>query len=384
MPTDQITEAISAASSLVSDVIDGDGGEGLSSSNIVTASGGLILGGLRAKYPLDVEGPEEGHFVKFYPVDIRSPSLTPPKPTASGGGGGLFGNLIGGLSDLAAELAVQKVKGLVLDKINDVIPDELISAAGILSGLLDDTQEKANKRRSRLKTLGSITLYTPISLTEDLRPAWTSTEVGTLGAEFGDLVKNGGITTSILGDALASVEGATSVGVQSVVQERLGNVLGGVINNSSAGAQALKGRGRAVNPHLEAFFKGVDFRRFSFNFKLAPRSAKEAVEIQTIIEGFKYHSLPGYASLNTGPVIPFLREETTEHFFSNPSVWNIVYHNYDKAHRFKHCALTGISVNRGASGTNSTFFDGQPVEVDLSLNFMELSIITKQDVEKGY
>jgi hypothetical protein len=332
---------------------------------------------VRARYPLNIDGPEEGHFVKFMPKDLRSLEFTPPAPTnlGGGGGGGFFNNLIGGLSDFAAELAVQKVKGLVLDKIDDIIPDELITAAGILSGLLDTNDARADKRRSRLKSLGSITLYTPISLTEDLRPAWSAAEVGQLGQEYGDLVKNGGITTNLINDLIGSVNKSTAVGIESVVQERLGNVLGGMTGNQSASAQTLKGRGRATNPHLEAFFKGIDFRRFSFNFKLAPHSAKEAVEIQTIIEGFKYHSLPGYAESGG---------ETSLHFFSNPAVWEIVYHNYDKMHHFKHCALTGISVNRGASGTNSTFFDGQPVEIDLSLNFMELSIITKRDVLQGF
>ncbi|HIB43648.1 MAG TPA: hypothetical protein EYO37_06715 [Nitrospina sp.] len=318
-------------------------------------------------------GPEENHFVKFSPVALNSPEFV-PKAASFNTSSNIFSDAIGGLTSFAAELAVQKVKGLVLDKISDIIPSEVTNALGFLSGLFGEGPQSVSARRALIEHLGSITLYTPVSLQEDLRPSWAGQEVGIAGAEFGNIVdKAGGFTDKTIGAAIDAVEkGGGSSALTEIIQRAAGQVVGGLLGNAQGGAQALRSRGLATNPHLEAFFKGIDFRRFSFAFKLAPKNQKEALEIQSIIESFKYFSLPGYAA------------DSREHFFTNPQVWRIQYFNANKMHHFKHCALTGIGVNRAASGTNSTFYDNQPVEVDLSLTFMELGIITKDDVLKGF
>ena len=39
------------------------------------------------------------------------------------------------------------------------------------------------------------------------------------------------------------------------------------------------------------------------------------------------------------------------------------------------------SVNYGASGTNHTFYDGYPVQTDMTLTFMENELLTRDQFE---
>ena len=46
---------------------------------------------------------------------------------------------------------------------------------------------------------------------------------------------------------------------------------------------------------------------------------------------------------------------------------------------FKPCAMTGCNVNYTGSGNYSTYYDGNPIHLNLSLNFSELTPIFRED-----
>ena len=45
------------------------------------------------------------------------------------------------------------------------------------------------------------------------------------------------------------------------------------------------------------------------------------------------------------------------------------------------CEDAEIAVNYGASGTNHTFYDGYPVQTDMTLTFMENELLTRDQFE---
>ena len=87
---------------------------------------------------------------------------------------------------------------------------------------------------------------------------------------------------------------------------------------------------------------------------------------------FKYFAAPAYDNAGNGVV------------FSYPDVFNIAYFNEDKVHKFHPCALKNIQITRNPFEVNSTFYDGHPVQTQMTLEFMEIAIVTKEHISQGF
>jgi hypothetical protein len=48
----------------------------------------------------------------------------------------------------------------------------------------------------------------------------------------------------------------------------------------------------ATNNFMEVMFSGVGFRKFSYTWKLSPKTPQESVEIDKIVRTFRFHMLP--------------------------------------------------------------------------------------------
>jgi hypothetical protein len=124
-----------------------------------------------------------------------------------------------------------------------------------------------------------------------------------------------------------------------------------------------------ANAKTEQLFKGVDFRTFSFNYTFAPRDEQEAQNALRIIRMFRHHMLPEY------------RNEST-FLFMYPSQFEIKYYVGDEEnpHLEKHytAVLTNCNINYTPSGQFSTFANGMPTQIRMSLTFKELSLPTKE------
>ena len=149
-----------------------------------------------------------------------------------------------------------------------------------------------------------------------------------------------------------------------------GAAMGG--NTDAIVAQSYKNSGKAVNPHMEMFFENVDFRSFTFDFKLAPRNAPEARAIREIINLFKWAAAPSYQGSGGGV------------FFIYPNTFEITFFNENETHKVATCCLTGVNVNYTGTGVNSTFYDNYPLETQLNLTFTELEIMHKGRIDEGY
>lgn len=132
--------------------------------------------------------------------------------------------------------------------------------------------------------------------------------------------------------------------------------------------------GAAVNPNLELLFNGPQLRPFNFNFKLSPRSEKEAATVKGIIRFFKQ----GMA----------VRRTEQELFLKAPNVFKIVYRNgkegnkeHTSINNIKICALTQCGVDYTPDGSYSTFYDKEATmtQYGLTLQFNELEPVFNED-----
>ena len=128
-----------------------------------------------------------------------------------------------------------------------------------------------------------------------------------------------------------------------------------------------------LNPFKEVLFTGIDFRSFSFKYKFMPKSKKESEQVKAIVDTFKLHMHP----------------ELSENklFFIYPSEFEITYilngNQNTYFHKLKPCALESMDITYGGE-QYSSFTDGNPTEINLSLTFRELEILTKAQIQGGY
>jgi hypothetical protein len=129
-----------------------------------------------------------------------------------------------------------------------------------------------------------------------------------------------------------------------------------------------------TNPFREVFFEGVDYRKFNFKYTFYPKNARESQNVRRIIDLFKEHMHP---ELSAGG-----------YFYVYPSEFEIKYY-YKNAengyfNRIAPCVLTSMSVDYGGSQFSS-FSDGAPTQVSMSLSFRELELLTKESIRtQGY
>lgn len=141
--------------------------------------------------------------------------------------------------------------------------------------------------------------------------------------------------------------------------------------NAGANSAAL---GLAANPKKEQVFKGVDFRTFSFDYQFYPRNSDESNNVLRIIQEFKYHMHPEF-------------KDTNNFIYIYPSEFDIFYYTGGvenlNIHRHTSCVLQEMSVNYTPNGNFTTFSDGMPTQINITLQFRELALLTKDKIKDG-
>lgn len=141
----------------------------------------------------------------------------------------------------------------------------------------------------------------------------------------------------------------------------------------NAGAMSAS-TGLAANPKKEQVFKGVDFRKFSFDYQFFPRDEKEAQNVLNIIQEFKYHMHPEF-------------KDSNNFIYIYPSEFDIFYYNNGQEnmniHRHTSCVLEEMNVNYTPNGAFTTFANGMPTQINVTMAFRELALLTKDKVRDG-
>ena len=174
----------------------------------------------------------------------------------------------------------------------------------------------------------------------------------------------------------------TTIGDSPQLQKAIQNALsataiGALGGNVSANQLISRATGQVFNPNLELLFDGVGLRNFQFNFDFFPRDKKEAEEVILIIRTLKKRmSANRNASGNS---------KVKGVFISAPHIFQLTYMKGGKKHpvlnTFKPMALVDLQMNYTGSNTYSTFWDGTPTHMQMSLAFKELNPIYSEDYD---
>ncbi len=224
---------------------------------------------------------------------------------------------------------------------------------------------------------GGVSLYMPPGIKASYSAVTGHSELGKAGMLAGSISRmmaakstEGAITEALKGLGGFALTAARDMAVGVGETMGLGDI-DGAISKVTATAQ---------NNFSEAIFEKIDARSFSYTFKLIARNKNEAQDINKIVKFFKFHMHPELDMANGG------------RYFRTPSEFEIHYAYNDQKNNYLHelsrCVCSGVDVEYG-SGDFQTFrqFDAEgaaPVEVSLTLNFTETTVLTKQQIADNY
>lgn len=130
-----------------------------------------------------------------------------------------------------------------------------------------------------------------------------------------------------------------------------------------------------INPSVEILFANTLQRAFTFEFLMAPRNVKESLAIEEIIKTLRFHAAPEInPRLPTNWIAPAEFDIT---FFYNGRENRAI-------PRINTCVMERVEVDYSPQGVYSTFSNGYPVAVRLSLQFREVEPVHKKRVLDGF
>ena len=146
--------------------------------------------------------------------------------------------------------------------------------------------------------------------------------------------------------------------------------------NVTANQLLARASGEIINPNLEILFSDVTIRNFQFRYKLTPRNKYESEQIKLIIRAFKRNMAPQAIG----------SDGASDFFLRTPNVFKLRYRSGNRDHpflnKFKQCFLSDMQTNYTGEGVYSTYDDGTPVSILLSLSFKEIQPIYDIDYEE--
>ncbi len=342
------------------------------------------------EYPMDIQSRTDlGHYMMFY-VNV-------PNNTTYGRGGGV-GSGKGSLTghpDKPRTLSSQEKQIIGEKEISNKAKDGSYDAGG--NSWQPGRPEKVIDRKSHQgtaagvlgmqrtkRTTDSIVLYMPPQLTTNYAAGYKSTE---LGGELGELggritaaMKSNAEGLSMADAAKEAFPGFMGQG-KRLIERAAAKLTSQIIGGDALGAYD-KISNRAMNNFLETTFTGVDFRKFSYSWKFAPKNVDEVFMAERIIKLFKFHMLPELPN-----------DDQYGRYYVVPSEFDIFYMFRGDENTWMNKIQTSVLVNMEVNYSPNQYntfrpIEGRngapPTEIDMKLDFMETKIITKADVDKGF
>ena len=234
-----------------------------------------------------------------------------------------------------------------------------------------------------------IEIYLPISFNATDTMTYDSPSIGSAGAIIGNALDraNGGmgdVLGNAVGDFINLFKGAGATSANSLAT--LGAARLAKRGPTEVGDGVASSLRVTVDPNIRTLFRGVQVRQFAFQFKFIAKNSKEAKEIKDIIKRFRFYAYPesiGFQGSGEDA-------DTISVGFKYPHPFEIRAAYMDAEGKstpigplMKDSYLTSITTNYNPS-TMAFHQDGEPVEIDLSLNFTEETTLNKKDILGGY
>ena len=139
--------------------------------------------------------------------------------------------------------------------------------------------------------------------------------------------------------------------------------------------------GRIINPNVELMYEAPELRGFNLNFKMMPRSPKEAKNIFGICQTLKRAMLPSWGGKMKGKLN---KDDFNGSFLTLPKIVSVKFMTGNSLNKYvtqyKPCAITNVSINYTPDGSYATYSDGSPVATLLSVQFKELKLVFEQEI----
>ena len=160
----------------------------------------------------------------------------------------------------------------------------------------------------------------------------------------------------------------------------MGKALGSALGSEQTAQAVMAATGRVQNPMLEMIYKSPNFRTFQFDFTFYPRDEMEAIEVQRILERFRFHQAPELMANAGGFLVPPSEFDIKFYYAGaeNPNIPQIAT-----------CVLTTLDVNYAPNGFSAYETPGEnnpalgrtgmPVAIQITLQFQEVTYLTKKD-----
>jgi hypothetical protein len=216
----------------------------------------------------------------------------------------------------------------------------------------------------------SLLLPLPVSgIVDNNELNWTESELGMLNAGAADVAENLLQKFNQAGSGNQTSDNVSTADVSSFIDKAVG--VGAALLRSELGGPVSRGvdagLGNIVNPHVAMLFTGVPLKNFQFTWKLAPRTKDESDSLRDIIRELKKNIYPSFGD-STGSL-----------YLKYPNVCDLFYiGSQDYLNDFKRAAVKNMSVNY-QSEQNAFFEGGAPAFVEISMNFQEMEIWSKED-----
>jgi len=233
------------------------------------------------------------------------------------------------------------------------------------------------KRPPTVRMDTAITLYMPPSVQVSYNANYTDTEIGAAaatGAQAYQDIVGGAAVGDTVNKALKGL--GPEVG-DGMIRKALGAI--DMIPGLEGAMEVVEmQRGFIKTPRMELAFKGIPKRSFQYDFKMIPKSAAEAEEIQKIIKGFKLNMLPEMKSGTANRL-------TMPNTFDISYMYNGAENQY--LHKISTCVLETMAVTYGGDRYKTFEASGNgapPVEVGITLGFKEMDLITREKANEGF
>ena len=234
------------------------------------------------------------------------------------------------------------------------------------------TMPTISERVKKQKSLAEVILPIPQAISDNNSTNWGDDELNPLQAAGTQLA---GKLMTDPGGALEDLKGIQGFGgIDENTKKAVMSSLAGMAVGKDPNAAMSRATGQVLNPNMEVIFDGVNIRAFDFTFVFGPRNESEANQIKQIIRLFKKHSAAKGSSGNGL-------------FIASPDIFILEYMKGGAAHPylnvFKPMVMTSVGVTYTGNGTYSTYHDGTPTLMQMSVNFKELNPIYAEHYDSG-
>ena len=351
------------------------------------------------QYPEDLGNNDFGHYILFHIYERTNSKYV--NPTASLAARTASGKRTGfGSSTGTPEEGITRSSSVTGKDVQDGTEVSYSSNTGIPGPQQDLGERKGlklsaaqrsgfstsyNLRKEHFKqSKDTIALYLPPGLQASYKHDYKNSDTGIAGMVMQTLGVKGSDQSFV--DYLRSNANSQNA---NTLAATVGDLLGAkgalkVAEFTGAGdptSQLEKMRNEAPNPALEAIFTGTGFRSFSYNFRFTPRTEREVRVVDDIVKLFKFHAAPER----------MFGEKVGRHL-RMPAEFDIFYMYQGQQNTWypmiHSCVCNSVNVTYGPGGDSQHFrkVDGSPapIETNMSLEFTETEIITKELVKEGF